>query len=910
MSKYRRSVQCAAAGWTNSGDASILRTVTRRPVIGMKMNQDHTIVKQTKPADIYRQSNLTRLQVLYWISQTLRPVAPFLNTVLTFTINGPVDSDRFEKAFQALLRQSDGLRIVIDEVDGVPQGRVLTTVDSTLQHLDFSDHPSPLAAARTWIDERSRTPLKLPERLFDTALIKTSPEQFIWYLNQHHIIADASSFFLIFERLAELYERSLGATIEVVRALPTFADYLVYERAYRESPQYLKAEAYWERKLNPGPEPIRFFGHEPVKKTTGVERITYDLGFERSSKLREVARQADIFTVSEELTLYNLFATLFFVQLYQLSGHRHLGFVTPVHNRFTEGFRNTIGLLMELCPLQVELSEDDTFMSLLKKVKRETRETMAHYQYATSLNLDSKTFDVMFNVYPTPVLTLNGAMVQAERIHPGHGSESFALHVNDVQASGRLILYFDFHRDVFDNAARDHVLQAFVQIVDEFLVDNFQRIEAISSVTLGFDSHSPGGGEGQCTSSDSYRTQNRLVREIVAPRDLLELQLCKIWEDVLDVVPIGISDNFFDLGGSSWTATRLFLKIQDVTGANLPLTTLLQATTVEELARLLTEKNEAELWSPIQVMQRGTSGRLPLFFVPGAGSNLLRLAQLVHHLDSDQPVYAFQVPGFEGEVEPYTRVEDVTSYFLEALRTFQPGGPYLVAGYSWGAIVAFELAQQLLSLGEEVQMLVLIDAPAQSQHLRLLKDTIHYLGQLLQLTAQQQDVIFLRIRDRVTDVDYFLRRQAKQDLTRGISRLNQLSLKWIWWKMTSYKSSRRKRTSKKRDYWAQFHLDPLRLKIVKINEQSLKQYIPCRYQGGIILFQSCDGDGNPATRSAAPQMGWSKIATEGVQSYVIPGHHLSMMDEPGARIIARHLQSHLDRVHEVNSPFPTVDQLT
>jgi thioesterase domain-containing protein len=870
----------------------------------MKMNQDHTIVKQTKPADIYRQSNLTRLQVLYWISQTLRPVAPFLNTVLTFTINGPVDSDRFEKAFQALLRQSDGLRIVIDEVDGVPQGRVLTTVDSTLQHLDFSDHPSPLAAARTWIDERSRTPLKLPERLFDTALIKTSPEQFIWYLNQHHIIADASSFFLIFERLAELYERSLGATIEVVRALPTFADYLVYERAYRESPQYLKAEAYWERKLNPGPEPIRFFGHEPVKKTTGVERITYDLGFERSSKLREVARQADIFTVSEELTLYNLFATLFFVQLYQLSGHRHLGFVTPVHNRFTEGFRNTIGLLMELCPLQVELSEDDTFMSLLKKVKRETRETMAHYQYATSLNLDSKTFDVMFNVYPTPVLTLNGAMVQAERIHPGHGSESFALHVNDVQASGRLILYFDFHRDVFDNAARDHVLQAFVQIVDEFLVDNFQRIEAISSVTLGFDSHSPGGGEGQCTSSDSYRTQNRLVREIVAPRDLLELQLCKIWEDVLDVVPIGISDNFFDLGGNSWLALLMLVRVEEVTGRYFPLNMLLRATSVAELADIIRTEMVHELWSTVFTIQEG-NGRQPLFCVPGAGGNGLAIARIARYLDDDQPVHMFQIPLVEGGKVPFSRIEEMATHYLEALQSVQQHGPYYLAGYSAGGMVAFELAQQLQRRGEEVALLAIIDVPAQSQHYRCVRYISRLFGIILRLQTDTELRIFIGFRDAI----FHIKHDLKSGLRNFLRSKRRRVMRFLYFTVrrkpttdsgenttTSEPNTHDKPTSPARGHsvevgdrqW-QFE-DRWMRKYFDVNNRAVKLYFPKRYRGQIVLFRSSEGYARLDMRSEDPELGWGRVAAGGVETHVISGNHRQIVREPSVQELGRQLQ--------------------
>jgi thioesterase domain-containing protein len=876
---------------------------------GANVYQDQKLTEQIEFPDVYRQSNLTRLQVLYWIAQMLRSEVPFLNTVLTFMIDGPIDSVLFENAFEALLRESDALRTVIDEVNGLPQGRVLTTTDSALQHLDFSEHTNPLAAARTWIDEQSTTPLKLTERLFDSALIRISSEQFIWYLNQHHIIADASSFFLIFSRLAKLYESSLAPELTKETALPAYADYLAYERTYRESPQYSKAEAYWHRKLTPGPEPIRFFGRIPAKKTTIVKRVSYDLGAERSEKLRELARSEGIFTVSEELSLYNLLLTLFFILLHQISGNRRLGIVTPVHNRFTERFKNTIGLIMEICALQVELSVDDSFNSFLKKVKRETRETMLHYQYASGLSLDNKAFDVMFNVYITPALTINGVDVHADRIHPGHGSESLSLHVNDVRDSGHILLHFDFHQDVFDNEEYELAVQLFVRLVDAILVNTLQPVESLSATLIRFESDNAKEGKAQLTSPNSSELLDRTAREIVAPRDLLEGQLIRIWEEILNVAPVGITDNFFDLGGNSWLAVLMLGRIESLTGRYFPLNLLLRATNVTELADILRTEMVSDLWSTLFTIQDG-NGRPPLFCVPGAGGNGLAISRIAHHLHEDQPVQMFQIPLVEGGKVPFSRIEEMAAHYLSALQSVQPHGPYYLAGYSAGGVVAFELAQQLQKRGEVVALLAIIDVPAQSQRYRYLYKMARFFASLLNLEGDADVRLFIRSRDGLFRLKYYQWRGMWDSLWRQRGWLVRFLgiIRGFWpipgrlrTRVTNEPTTRSNspdsrahihsveegdRQWRLEDRWMREYFD--------VNNRAVKLYFPQRYRGRIVLFRSSEGYDRLDMRSDDPHLGWGRIATDGVDTHIIPGNHRQIVREPSVQELGQRLQLYLD----------------
>ncbi|MCP5100396.1 MAG: hypothetical protein GY943_33010, partial [Chloroflexi bacterium] len=393
-----------------------------------------------QPIAIEAQSNLTRLQFLYWVAQVMRPDAPFLNTIVTFKVHGQLDVACFRQAFQYLVDTSDALRTVISEVDGVPQRVVRDVVPYALPLVDFSTKAEPEAAYTEWLNAQIVVPFKIDDSLFDSALVKLVDDQFVWYFNQHHMMADASSFFVAFRVVAEAYEAILAGREDDLPERPLFQSYIDHERKLRESARYTKSSQYWQRKLSPGPDPVRFHGKLPVKKSTKATRISVDLGQDLSAQLREAAQRKSLFSVNVDLTLYNIFGALFFIHLQQLSQNRRLGVVTPVHNRLTNAHRETIGLFLELCPLQVEISEEDTFESVIKKMRRETRSTMPHYQVGSSLSLPSESFDTMFNMHEVPRLEIGGMRAEFTKVQPGHGSEGFACHVYDFHETGNFVV--------------------------------------------------------------------------------------------------------------------------------------------------------------------------------------------------------------------------------------------------------------------------------------------------------------------------------------------------------------------------------------------------------------------------------------------------------------------------------------
>lgn len=848
-----------------------------------------------------KESNLTKLQFLYWISQVMRPDAAFLNTVIIFDIPGKVDEAAFHLAFEALVKHSDALRTVIVENDGTPQRVVRNNLPAPL-HADYlSSVGDPVEAFEQWLAERAIRPFTISDALYDAVLVKLADDHYRFYFNQHHIIADAQAFFAAFGYLTQAYETAVSGQPDLVLEMPVYEDYVNYELDFRRSRRYEKAGQYWQKKLTPGPNPVRFNGRFPTKQSANVTQHTIDLGVERSRKLSEAALGKNVFTLNEELSTYNLMAALFFILLQKLNQNEHLGVVTPVHNRTTETFRQTVGLFMEMCPLQISVAESDTFDSIIKKVRKETRSTMPQAQYGSALSLPGETFDVMFNLHQVPEMTLNGVPVGFRKFHPGVGSESFACHIHHYLDNGRFLIHLDFHNDIFTAEQRQQIADEFVNIIDNFLEDSSQLLELTIAPPLSVDS------------SETDEIGSR--PDYAPPRDAMETQMVRLWEEVLGVQPIGIHDNFFDSGGSSFLASKLFLRVQEVMGQKLPLSVLLEAKTPAQMVATMREKSQGKVWSKTVTMKPGREGARALFFVPGAGGSLIRLDALMGLLDDRLRVVAFQLPGIDEEDgRPFPSIEAAGRYFIEVMQEIQPKGPYRIAGYSWGGMIAFNMAYQLQQDGHEVEFLAIIDTPAQNPNYGLIRTAVHQYANLRNLNKQQEDKTFLAVRDKAFRMEYFIRSGIRTAKQQGVGYVIQQGSS----KVRSFVQRRRAKPQPKPmqngqvrqsgisgqngrqpngsgDFWSRFNLDERRLRFVRTNDRSIRLYIPQPYPGNAFLFQSSKGYRNPLNRSASPNLGWGAVVQGKLEGEMIPGDHLGMLVEPNVNVLAEKLQKALDK---------------
>jgi len=218
----------------------------------------------------------------------------------------------------------------------------------------------------------------------------------------------------------------------------------------------------------------------------------------------------------------------------------------------------------------------------------------------------------------------------------------------------------------------------------------------------------------------------------VAPRTPCEEELAKMWGELLGVERVGIREKFFDLGGNSITAVRLLAQVQKRFGQELPLNSLMRASTIEAMAGLIRDEVGSLDWSPIVEIQTQGS-RHPFFCVHPAGGNVLRYRHLAQHLGLDQPFYGLEAPGLADDRNHYVLIESLAAYYIEHIKKIQPEGPYFLGGHSFGGFVAFEMAQQLQGQDEAIGLLALIDTPAPSFVSKPIDDAALFAGRIREI---------------------------------------------------------------------------------------------------------------------------------------------------------------------------------
>ncbi|WP_217441728.1 non-ribosomal peptide synthetase [Myxococcus sp. CA039A] len=244
----------------------------------------------------------------------------------------------------------------------------------------------------------------------------------------------------------------------------------------------------------------------------------------------------------------------------------------------------------------------------------------------------------------------------------------------------------------------------------------------------------------------------------VAPRTLTEELLASIWAQVLRVPQVGIEDDFFELGGHSLLAIKLMARIRERTGVSLPVTALFQGSSIERLAPFLEQQQDGTRATPNLVrLDSGTSTERPLFLVHGGGGSALGYTELVRQLAPSRPIHGLSASGIDGGELPPASVAILARDYLSQLRAVQPHGPYLLAGWSFGGLVAYEMARRLQASGEQVELLAMIDSHAPKPEPRPTPDA------LSQLAAFGQ-VLGLPWRDLPVDPERLARLEGRERL--------------------------------------------------------------------------------------------------------------------------------------------------
>ncbi|MDZ7955197.1 amino acid adenylation domain-containing protein [Nostoc sp. DedQUE09] len=381
-------------------------------------------------------------------------------------------------------------------------------------------------------------------------------------------------------------------------------------------------------------------------------------------------------------------------------------------------------------------------------------------------------------------------------------------------------------------------------------------------------------------------------KTFIAPRTPTESNLAKIWAEVLNIERVGIYDNFFDLGGDSLLTVRLLKQIHKQFENELLLSTLFLNPTIESLATALSSKADSLPWSPLVPIQ--PAGANPVFFcIHPVFGVVFPYYELAHNLGKNQPFYGLQPIGLDGKSSPLTRIEDMATHYIEALRSVQPKGPYFLGGWSFGGWVAFEMAQQLQKSGEEVALLAVLDTLAPIPgNVPSLASGFKF---MLTTVARYIWPFFL---------DYFYLIIAIAN-----NRINSLTSRWANFnKIVRLQTNLFSHLILKEDATANVIPEESKLRLLSelairpmlrvfyANSQAVLNYVPQAYPKRINLFRT---KVQSSIAKEDPSMGWDRLTVGGTEIHHIPGNHLTMLRKPHIQVLAAQLRACIEKAQNL-----------
>jgi amino acid adenylation domain-containing protein len=442
----------------------------------------------------------------------------------------------------------------------------------------------------------------------------------------------------------------------------------------------------------------------------------------------------------------------------------------------------------------------------------------------------------------------------------------------DTPGDKRLVAYMVASRD---QRPVSHMLREFLsaKLPDYMVPSGFVVLEAMPLT--------PNGKVDRKALPLPTRENSAIEREFVAPRTDLEKQLVGIWESILGIAPIGVTDNIFDLGVNSLIAAQLFARIEKTIGSKLPPAPLFQAPTVESLARLLTQhESAASRWTSLVAIK--TEGpKTPLFCIHGGAGTVLLFNSLARRLTPGRPIYGLQSQGLYGRDLPHTSIEEMAAHYVKEIRSVQSHGPYLLSGWCFGGIVAFEMAQQLHALGEQVDLLAMLNAPSTPDYraltpdpvIRPLRERLHKHWNKFSTLRPHEKVAYIsrKVRGQLIWRKNRMRRRALIVSFRMTRRVRQLLYKY-------YLDRRRPLPDFLRNTY-----------FLIINAKAERKYRHQSYPGSMVVFR----DQGPYPD---PHLGWGRFVQGEITSYEIRvsvSDHRALMQEPAVREVAEKIEEYL-----------------
>ncbi|MEO6518234.1 MAG: amino acid adenylation domain-containing protein [Pseudoxanthomonas sp.] len=841
---------------------------------------------------------LSLMQERLWLLEQFTPGQVTYNTPSGHRLRGPLDVAVFERAFDALVQRQSVLRTSVGTLGGEAFQIIHDNVGSSpLPVVDLGALPAERREQAALDDMRAlvQTPFDLGQApLFVARLYRLADDEHLFFFMAHHAIWDGWSFDLLYSDLSAFYAAFLSGREPELPELPvSYGDFSAWHREWVDGPEYAKQRDFWRERLgsnrDSGEDAMRAMPTDMPRRpgmSGGSNQYPVFIPRDLSDELHAAALKLDS-------TLFVTMLTAYFALMCGVSGQRDLIVATPVRGRNSDETENLMGYFTNLLPLRVRIDPAQPFVEALRNVKSVLLDSFANPDIRLEDLMRELTvhsaggggqvlYHAMFSFQDVRQRNLEWGNVQHERIEiadPGATQDlGLWLVENERGLAGAVV----FNSDTLLEDTAAMLARRYHGMLQALALDPSQSIQALTRFNDGLPAMMGRNHDVVATTATTTKatrtstTAERTDEMTGAPspafaavgasssastlpggeqNDALTTEIARIWSELLGHDRISLDDDFFALGGHSLQAVQMFHRIGRKLKVNLPLATLFMAPTVRLLAAAYRQAGAqiagaggaaCDPWAPLVPIRPG-NGPTPLFLAHAVGGNCLNYRALAVGMPTDMPVYGLQALGLDGRTPPLECIEEMAARYVDEIRKVQPVGPYYLAGGSMGGMIAYEMAQQLSAVGEEIAMLGLID-------------TSSSYGQRLRAQAANPPSKMLRLRRRL----------------QGLS---------VWQALRAMANMPRLRLAAARDRRRVVELRrqgepvPHDLRYADVEASHLRayrNYVVRPYPGKVTLFRAEDQD---PTLGNDPSLGWKELVGDLVV-FSVPGTHRGIVEKP------------------------------
>lgn len=815
-----------------------------------------------------------------WFFHQLDPLSPLYNVPVALRLEGVLDAVALQQSLDALVARHEILRTHFVIEDEIPAQIVGAAVAVALRQFDLPGGRG--ANVRALVDEECRRPFDLArDPLLRALLVRSTETDHTLVLTTHHIAFDGWSWTVFLRELAAFYAAATAGRRLALRAPPLrYGDFAVWQRGRLGGAALSGELSFWKNQLAGAPDLLALptdRPRPPVQTFHGASEQRM-LSARLTEALRALGRR-------EGATLFMTLLAAFHVLLHRCSGQTDLVVGTAVAGRTHVQLEGVIGCFVNTLALRSDCAGDPPFRDFLRRVRAVCLDALSHQELPFDKLVEelrparsasySPLVQVMFTLQDDRAepLTLPGLAIT--RLETTTDTAKFDLSLMVSETADGLTLILEYNRDLLDTATARRWLGHFEALLEAIVADPARHLSELPPSTTAQGSALPDSTQASPPAGQSIqgvpptpKTNGPTRQAAVAPDDLWEEQLVHLWESLLGVSPIGVTDRFFDLGGHSLLAIRLVAQIEKAFGRRLAVATVFQAQTIRQLAAVLREDRSPPRGQALLAIQ-AKGARSPLYLVHGVGGGMLwGYSNLSLHLGPDQPVYVFRADR-PAEENRFETIEEMAARYVQELRTFQPKGPYSLGGYCFGGNVAFEMARLLEAQGQPVALLALMNSsPPNSDYYRF----------------QWTPVGFARFAANLVSsvADFFTwNREIRHRYVRWkLARWTRRVAGWCGWGEAAPDSG----LDEIADLSA---LSTEEQQLYAVHLRALTHYHCRPYGGSVTLFRT---RGHPLICSFDELYGWGAFARGGITLRHMPGGHDSLLQEPHVGAVARALQ--------------------